>query len=107
MAVMCRSILSSKKLVGFGAARTLETRVEWLAMRMGSAPIPIIPVATTCVNVSDYARGLLRKHGIDANSVVYIAVGFGGARLAAREVHATARAREARRHEFADLEQQH
>ena len=32
--------------------------------RMGSAPIPIIPVATTCVNVSDYSRGLLRKHGI-------------------------------------------
>ena len=31
---------------------------------MGSAPIPIIPVATTCVNVSDYGRGLLRKHGI-------------------------------------------
>jgi NitT/TauT family transport system substrate-binding protein len=28
-------------------------------------------------------RLLLRKHGIDANSVVYIAVGFGGARLAA------------------------
>ena len=46
------------------AARTLETRVDWLAMRMGSAPIPIIPVATTCVNVSDYGRGLLRKHGI-------------------------------------------
>ena len=46
------------------AAATLETRVDWLAMRMGSAPIPIIPVATTCVNVSDYARGLLRKHGI-------------------------------------------
>jgi acyl-CoA synthetase (NDP forming) len=46
------------------AAATLETRVDWLAMRMGSAPIPIIPVATTCVNVSDYSRGLLRKHGI-------------------------------------------
>jgi ABC-type nitrate/sulfonate/bicarbonate transport system substrate-binding protein len=28
-------------------------------------------------------RLLLRKHGIDANSVVYMAVGFGGARLAA------------------------
>ena len=46
------------------AAATLETRVDWLAMRMGSAPIPIIPVASTCVNVSDYGRGLLRKHGI-------------------------------------------
>jgi len=46
------------------AADTLETRVDRLAERMGSAPIPIIPVATTCVNVSDYARGLLREHGI-------------------------------------------
>src|SRR5690349_17810293 len=46
------------------AARTLETRVDWLAERMGSAPIPVIPVASTCVNVSDYGRGLLRKHGI-------------------------------------------
>ena len=47
------------------AADTLETRVEWLAMRMGSAPIPVIPVASTCVNVSDYSRELLRKHGIN------------------------------------------
>jgi acyl-CoA synthetase (NDP forming) len=47
------------------AADTLEARVEWLAMRMGSAPIPVIPVTTACVNVSDYGRGLLRKHGIN------------------------------------------
>ena len=46
------------------AAATLETRVDWLAMRMGSAPIPIIPVGSTCVNLSDYTRELLRKHGI-------------------------------------------
>jgi acetate---CoA ligase (ADP-forming) len=45
-------------------ARTLETRVDWLAMRMDSAPIPIIPVGSTCVNLSDYGRELLRKHGI-------------------------------------------
>ena len=47
------------------AARTLEARVDWLARRMGSAPIPVIPVGSTCVNVSDYGRGLLRKHGIN------------------------------------------
>jgi len=46
------------------AAAALEARVGRLAMRMGSAPIPIIPVATTCVNVSDYSRELLREHGI-------------------------------------------
>ena len=45
-------------------ARTLETRVDWLAERLGSAPIPIIPVGSTCVNLSDYARELLRKRGI-------------------------------------------
>jgi acyl-CoA synthetase (NDP forming) len=47
------------------AARTLETRVDWLAERMGSAPIPVIPVASTCVNVSDYGRGLLMRHGLN------------------------------------------
>jgi acyl-CoA synthetase (NDP forming) len=46
-------------------ARTLEARVDWLAMRMGSAPIPVIPVASTCVNVSDYGRELLLRHGLN------------------------------------------
>jgi acyl-CoA synthetase (NDP forming) len=46
------------------AARTLEARVDWLAQRMTSAPIPIIPAGSTCVNVSDYGRGLLTRHGI-------------------------------------------
>jgi acyl-CoA synthetase (NDP forming) len=32
---------------------------------MGSAPIPVIPVASTCVNVSDYGRGLLVRHGLN------------------------------------------
>ena len=45
-------------------ARTLEHRLDWLAGRMASAPIPVIPVGTTCVNVSDYGRELLRRHGI-------------------------------------------
>jgi acetate---CoA ligase (ADP-forming) len=45
-------------------ARTLEARVEWLAQRMASAPIPVIPAGSTCVNVSDYGRGLLTRHGI-------------------------------------------
>ena len=48
-----------------GAARTLEARVDWLAERMGSTPIPVIPVASTCVNVSDYGRGLLTRHGLN------------------------------------------
>jgi len=54
------------------AARTLEARVGWLAMRMGSAPIPVIPVASTCVNVSDYGRGLRGLAG-SADEAVEIA----------------------------------
>src|SRR6185437_14096138 len=45
-------------------ASALETRVEWLARRMASAPIPVIPAATTCLDVSAYGRGLLTKHGL-------------------------------------------
>jgi acyl-CoA synthetase (NDP forming) len=45
-------------------ASALETRVEWLAGRMASAPIPVIPAATTCVDVSAYGRELLRRHGL-------------------------------------------
>jgi acyl-CoA synthetase (NDP forming) len=46
-------------------AAALETRVEWLAGRMASAPIPVIPAATTCVDVSGYGRELLRRHGLN------------------------------------------
>jgi acyl-CoA synthetase (NDP forming) len=46
-------------------AATLETRVEWLAGRMASAPIPVIPAATTCVDISAYGRGLLTRHGLN------------------------------------------
>jgi acetate---CoA ligase (ADP-forming) len=46
-------------------ARTLEGRLDWLAERMASAPIPVITVGTTCVNVSDYGRELLTTHGLN------------------------------------------
>jgi acyl-CoA synthetase (NDP forming) len=45
-------------------ASALETRVEWLAGRMAAAPIPVIPAATTCLDISAYGRGLLTKHGL-------------------------------------------
>jgi len=56
-------------------ARALETRVDWLAMRMGSAPIPVIPVASTCVNVSDYGRGLLTRHGLNILGGLHLGLG--------------------------------
>ena len=45
-------------------ARLVEERVRWLAERIASAPIPVIPMGTTCVDVSGYARDLLVKHGV-------------------------------------------
>jgi acetate---CoA ligase (ADP-forming) len=45
-------------------AGLLEARIEWIAQRMASAPIPVIPIASTCVDVTGYARELLGKHDI-------------------------------------------
>jgi acyl-CoA synthetase (NDP forming) len=45
-------------------ARALEARVDWLAGQMASSPIPVIMVSSTCVNVSDYGRELLTRHGL-------------------------------------------
>ena len=45
-------------------AAMLEERAAWLAARLASAPIPVIPVGHTCVDVSGYARGLLTGHGM-------------------------------------------
>jgi len=46
-------------------ASMVEGRLDWLAQRMASSPIPVIPVGPTCVNVSDYSRDLLTAHGIN------------------------------------------
>ncbi len=46
-------------------ARMVEGRLDWLAGRMASSPIPVIPVGPICVNVSDYSRKLLIAHGIN------------------------------------------
>ncbi|HWG14332.1 MAG TPA: acetate--CoA ligase family protein [Streptosporangiaceae bacterium] len=46
-------------------AATLEGRLAWLAQRMASAPIPVIPVGSTCVDVSPYGRRLLTEHGLN------------------------------------------
>jgi len=46
-------------------ASMIETRLDWLAQRMASSSIPVIPVGVTCVNVSDYSRELLIAHGIN------------------------------------------
>ncbi len=45
-------------------ANLLESRIEWLAERVRSAPIPAIPLSLTCVDVTGYARDLLGRHGV-------------------------------------------
>jgi acyl-CoA synthetase (NDP forming) len=44
--------------------RVLEDRLAWIAERMKSAPIPVIPLNLTCTDVGGYARDMLGSHGI-------------------------------------------
>jgi acetate---CoA ligase (ADP-forming) len=46
------------------AARLLEDRVAWLAERIRTAPIPVLPFGTTCIDTTGYARDLLGSHGV-------------------------------------------
>jgi acetate---CoA ligase (ADP-forming) len=46
------------------AAGLLEARLDWVAERIASAPIPVIPIASTCVDVTGYAREQLAKRDI-------------------------------------------
>jgi acyl-CoA synthetase (NDP forming) len=45
-------------------ASMTEGRLDWLAERVASSPIPVIPVGATCVNLSDYGRKLLTERGL-------------------------------------------
>jgi acyl-CoA synthetase (NDP forming) len=45
-------------------AGVLEERVAWLAERIAAAPIPVIPISSTCVSLSEYSRTLLGRHGV-------------------------------------------
>jgi acetate---CoA ligase (ADP-forming) len=45
-------------------AGMLAERVRWLGERIASAPVPVIPVGHTCVNLGRYARELLSANGI-------------------------------------------
>jgi acetate---CoA ligase (ADP-forming) len=48
-----------------GMAATLEGRLDWLARRMASAPIPVIPIGATCVDLSAYGREMLSQRGLN------------------------------------------
>jgi acyl-CoA synthetase (NDP forming) len=45
-------------------ATTMETRLDWVAQRIASSPIPVIPVSSTCVDIGGYARQQLGSRGL-------------------------------------------
>jgi acetate---CoA ligase (ADP-forming) len=45
-------------------AALTETRLDWLAQRIASSPIPVIPVSSTCVDLAGYAREQLGSRGL-------------------------------------------
>ena len=45
-------------------ATATETRVKWLADRIASAPIPVVPISTTCSDISAYGQSLLAASGL-------------------------------------------
>ena len=45
-------------------AALIDERIAWLGERIATAPIPVIPLAMTCVDVTPYARDLLGKRGL-------------------------------------------
>jgi len=45
-------------------AAVLEERAGWLGELIASAPVPVIALGHTCVNVSDYGRQVLGRGGI-------------------------------------------
>jgi acetate---CoA ligase (ADP-forming) len=46
------------------AAAMIEGRIAWLEQRIASSPVPVISVGSTCVDLSEYGRGLLGRHQI-------------------------------------------
>src|ERR1700722_10910848 len=54
-------------------AAAMETRLDWFAQRIASSPIPVIPVSSTCVDLTGYAREQLGSRGL------YLLPGLNGA----------------------------
>jgi acyl-CoA synthetase (NDP forming) len=45
-------------------ATATEERMTWLAQRIASSPIPVIPVTSTCNDIGPFGRGLLADRGM-------------------------------------------
>jgi acyl-CoA synthetase (NDP forming) len=75
-------------------ADTIEERVGWLGRRIATAPVPVIPMAATCVDIGPYARELFGRHGVQL---------LGGMDLGLRAVGHAVRWRERRGRVRAEL----
>ncbi|MGO8960350.1 MAG: acetate--CoA ligase family protein [Streptosporangiaceae bacterium] len=72
-------------------AGLLESRIDWLAQRVASAPIPAIPLGMTCTDVNGYARQLLGKHDVHLVGGIELGVGALGNALRWLERRGTVR----------------
>jgi acyl-CoA synthetase (NDP forming) len=45
-------------------ATATEERMTWLAQRIASSPVPVIPVTSTCNDIGPFGRGLLADRGM-------------------------------------------
>ena len=60
-----RRLVTPQRLREFFAPRSVaEERMTWLAQRIASSPVPVIPVASTCNDLGPYARQLLAGRGM-------------------------------------------
>jgi acetate---CoA ligase (ADP-forming) len=55
-------------------AALLEARLDWISGRMASSPVPVIPIASSCVDLSGYAREQLGSRGIHLLGGIELAV---------------------------------
>jgi acetate---CoA ligase (ADP-forming) len=62
--LFCGLVVPDARPPDEGVASRLEERVRWLGQRIASAPIPVIPMGSTCVDVSGYGRDLLTRHHV-------------------------------------------
>jgi acetate---CoA ligase (ADP-forming) len=56
--------LPDAKPTDAAAAAMLGERARWLGERMAAAPVPVIPVGHTCLNLSGYGREVLAEGGV-------------------------------------------
>jgi acetate---CoA ligase (ADP-forming) len=80
-------------------ASLAEQRVAWIGVRIASAPVPVVPISTVCVDLTEYQRGLLTRHGVHPLGGIDLGVRALGHALGWAEGRGSATAWAARRSE--------